>query len=308
MVTKRKKGVRKHVGVPKYAQKITKAEQVVAPVQPSVSAVSIQKQQTQPIPKVAFVSKGPAADGANEKYVALKTSSTPTPAATDVPKASANPTTTQPQPQQHQQQSLPLLPPSTPVSPASTAPAAIGQPVVQKDGVSGKTPVPQTQTQAHKPRKINKPKVSLTRPVVIASSITLCLLVCVLFFSWNRWLRFNDVQDFCGLWYANDTTKIVTATTTEINLTTTEAYAYTLDTGAKTITFSFGNMQGKARYRFTNNRQTLEIVDGTSFTFWTTLIDDTAWDFRQLIHTIRGEDLDVPQSGDGSVVLKRNNG
>lgn len=162
--------------------------------------------------------------------------------------------------------------------------------------------------QTTQPRKVKKPKVSLTRPVIIALCITGFVLVCVFLFSWNRWLRFNDAQDFCGEWYANDTSKVVTATATEINLTTAEAYSYTLDTGAKTITFTFGNMQGKARYRFSNNRQVLEIVDGTSFTFWGNLFDDTVYDLKQLLHAMRGESEDVPQSGNGTVVLKRSNG
>lgn len=81
-------------------------------------------------------------------------------------------------------------------------------------------------------------------------------------FSWGRWLRYDDAADFQGAWYANGTTSLVTVDGQEIHLTSDVAYGYTLDTGAKTITFTFGDLQGQGRYRFSADRSELVITDG----------------------------------------------
>ena len=91
----------------------------------------------------------------------------------------------------------------------------------------------------------NLSELHLTWPVVAVLVAIAVVVVTVGSFSWGRWLRYDDAADFQGAWYANGTTSLVTVDGQEIHLTSDVAYGYTLDTGAKTITFTFGDLQGQ---------------------------------------------------------------
>ena len=94
----------------------------------------------------------------------------------------------------------------------------------------------------------------------------------------------------------------------EIHLTSDVAYGYTLDTGAKTITFTFGDLQGQGRYRFSADRSELVITDGDGFSFWGNLFSDIGWQFGQLITGLQGKEAPREEVVDGVTVLDRTPG
>lgn len=90
-----------------------------------------------------------------------------------------------------------------------------------------------------------------------------------------------------------------------IKLTEDVSWSYTLDTDAKTISYTFGNMEGSGRYRFSLDRSQLVISDGDGYSWLSTLTDDIAWQFDQLVRAIQGQPQEEPQSGAGYTVLDR---
>lgn len=154
----------------------------------------------------------------------------------------------------------------------------------------------------------NLSELRLTWPVVAVLVAIAVVVVTVGSFSWGRWLRYDDAADFQGAWYANGTTSLVTVDGQEIHLTSDVAYGYTLDTGAKTITFTFGDLQGQGRYRFSADRSELVITDGDGFSFWGNLFSDIGWQFGQLITGLQGKEAPREEVVDGVTVLDRTPG
>lgn len=154
----------------------------------------------------------------------------------------------------------------------------------------------------------NLSELHLTWPVVAVLVAIAVVVVTVGSFSWGRWLRYDDAADFQGAWYANGTTSLVTVDDQEIHLTSDVAYGYTLDTGAKTITFTFGDLQGQGRYRFSADRSELVITDGDRFSFWGNLFSDIGWQFGQLITGLQGKEVPREEVVDGVTVLDRTPG
>lgn len=154
----------------------------------------------------------------------------------------------------------------------------------------------------------NLSELHLTWPVVAVLVAIAVVVVTVGSFSWGRWLRYDDAADFQGAWYANGTTSLVTVDGQEIHLTSDVAYGYTLDTGAKTITLTFGDLQGQGRYRFSADRSELVITDGDGFSFWGNLFSDIGWQFGQLITGLQGKEAPREEAVDGVTVLDRTPG
>ena len=131
------------------------------------------------------------------------------------------------------------------------------------------------------------------------------LLLAAGLFSWDRWFRYDDAAEFQGSWQVADSTGVVVIDGESIKLTQDVAYAYRLDTGAKTITFSFGDMQGQGRYRFSLDRTQLVITDGAGYDGWTTLLDDVAWMAGQLASMVQGNPERKAVETEGLTVLNR---
>ena len=184
-----------------------------------------------------------------------------------------------------------------------------GQGAIEGDAAQGREAGEGSQAgeTAHK-LPFNAPKLHLTWPVVAVLVAIAVVVVTVGTFSWNRWLRYDDAADFQGAWYANGTTSLVTVDGQEIHLTSDVAYGYTLDTGAKTITFTFADLQGQGRYRFSADRSELVITDGDGFSFWGNLFSDIGWQFGQLITGLQGKEVPREEVVDGVTVLDRTPG
>ncbi|MEG2368463.1 MAG: hypothetical protein RSB16_01385 [Raoultibacter sp.] len=119
-------------------------------------------------------------------------------------------------------------------------------------------------------KKVKKPankqpkrrKVHRKWPRRIFGALLVALIVVVTAFSWNRWFRFDDAIDMQGEWKLSSASMTIVIDGEEIRLTKDVAYSYTLDTWAKTLRFTFGNLSGSGLYEFSADRKTLVIVEG----------------------------------------------
>ncbi|MEG2459154.1 MAG: hypothetical protein RSA89_05040 [Raoultibacter sp.] len=99
-------------------------------------------------------------------------------------------------------------------------------------------------------------------PKRVLLALLMAVIVVAAAFSWHRWLRFDDATDIQGTWQLSPATMTVVINDEKVKLTQDVAYAYTLNTWAKTIQFSFGNLTGSGLYEFSADRTTLVIVEG----------------------------------------------
>lgn len=98
------------------------------------------------------------------------------------------------------------------------------------------------------------------------------LLVCIFaflllaagLFVWNRWYRFDDAADIQGTWRDVNTGTMLELDSSHLKIAGDVVYTYTLDTFAKTISYSLGNDNGFSSYRFSENRQELVLEDGAN--------------------------------------------
>lgn len=141
-------------------------------------------------------------------------------------------------------------------------------------------------------------------PFVVAGAVVLVVVAVVVAFSCWRWTFANDAQDIQGTWYIAGTQKTVDVTADGIKLADDVTYSYTIDEGAKTLSLSFGNMEGEARYRFSLDRQTLALRDGET-TWGNSLSEDISWTVAALGRAIQGEQASPELSGDSTMVLTR---
>lgn len=106
--------------------------------------------------------------------------------------------------------------------------------------------------------RARKRKVALT-----AAAVTFLFIVAVsgaLF--WNAYLRYDDAADIQGEWQVEGTGVTVVVDADSIEMPDALSYAYTIDTWAKTIAFSFDDLSGSGSYRFSDDRRTLVITEG----------------------------------------------
>lgn len=124
-------------------------------------------------------------------------------------------------------------------------------------------------------------------------------------FSWLRWFSADDAADIQGTWYLAGTSTPIEITEDRINLTKDVSYRYALDTGDKTIAFTFTNLAGSGCYRFSLDRNQLALVDG-SFTGGDTLGRDIGWTLEALVKKLQGETLAPAEAGaEGLTLLSR---
>jgi len=139
----------------------------------------------------------------------------------------------------------------------------------------------------------------------VALSLLIAVAAAVGLFSWDRWLRYDDAAEFQGSWQAHGTTGVVVIDGERINLTDDVAYSYQIDPMAKTVSFSFGSLEGQGRYRFSLDRSQLVITEGAGYSWLSTLIDDIGWMADQLTRFVQGQPQVEALPGDGVTVLDR---
>lgn len=94
------------------------------------------------------------------------------------------------------------------------------------------------------------------------------VLVCAVI--WNLWFRFDDAADIQGLWTSSDGASVF-IDGHDLHLSDDVAYAYSLNTTAKTIDYTFASASGHASYRFSADRATL-VLDERGGTDWLVLL------------------------------------
>ncbi|MGN0302308.1 MAG: hypothetical protein ACI4BI_05480 [Anaerotardibacter sp.] len=87
------------------------------------------------------------------------------------------------------------------------------------------------------------------------------LIVGLIYLGWNQWYRYDDAADFQGEWVSQETGYPVVITDSQIVFNSSTAYDYTLDTFSKTVTFTFKDYSGSGSYAFSEERDTLVIVE-----------------------------------------------
>lgn len=125
---------------------------------------------------------------------------------------------------------------------------------IQHEEVSGKTGTPRMSKKAGK-RRVPRKAVAIVSAVLVVLAVATSLL------AWNQWLRYDDAADIQGAWRVEGSTATFTITDSQIQLTEEVSYPYTLDTFAKTISFSFGNYEGGGSYVFSPERDVLTITE-----------------------------------------------
>ncbi|MBQ3106076.1 MAG: hypothetical protein IJC51_01175 [Eggerthellaceae bacterium] len=140
-------------------------------------------------------------------------------------------------------------------------------------------------------------------PKVLLLSVLALVLATAGAFSWYRWVRGDDVVDMLGTWYVPNGANPILVEGGAIVLADDVAYSYALDTGSKTIDFTFGQMKGQGYYHFSPDRSILTIKDG-QYSWMDTLIQDVSLTVEELTAAVTGKEVPVP-SGDGVLVLVR---
>ncbi len=125
---------------------------------------------------------------------------------------------------------------------------------IQHSEVSGKTGTPRMAKKAGKRRGSRK-------LLIIVAVVLVALAVATSVLAWNQWFRYDDAADIQGTWRVEGSTATFTVTSSDIQLTSDVSYPYTLDTFAKTISFSFGNYEGGGSYVFSPERDVLTITE-----------------------------------------------
>ncbi|MBX9032715.1 hypothetical protein [Gordonibacter massiliensis (ex Traore et al. 2017)] len=207
------------------------------------------------------------------------------------------------------------IPPAAP--PAASTPAASSQAkkAAKKDReVEKRTAAAPGSPEAPEGSSENAPRAEKPRgrktakrrwPWYVALGVVAVLIVAAAAFSWDRWLRYDDARELQGEWQVADTTRVVVVNGESIKLTDDVAYSYAIDPAAKTIEFTFGNMEGKGRYRFSADRSQLVITEGDAYSTASTLFEDLGWMWDGFVRSVQGQEPVQPKAGDGTTVLVR---
>lgn len=258
--------------------------------------------------KPATASGGP--DGAKEKAPATK--------GRDEAKAKSSPaekkSAAKPKPSVASARKV-AIPPAAPSAASTTAASSQAKKAAKKDReVEKRTAAAPESPEAPESSSEDAPRAEKPRgrktakrrwSWYVALGVVAVLIVVVAAFSWDRWLRYDDARDLQGEWQVADTTRVVVVNGESIKLTDDVAYSYAIDPAAKTIEFTFGNMEGKGRYRFSADRSQLVITEGDAYSTASTLFEDLGWMWDGFVRSVQGQEPVQPKAGDGTTVLVR---
>lgn len=100
----------------------------------------------------------------------------------------------------------------------------------------------------------------------IAAAVCAAAFVCIVAVSgalfWNAYLRYDDAADIQGEWQVADGSMTLVIDGESIRMPDSLAYAYTLDTWKKTLSFTFDDLKGSGAYRFSEDRRAIVIKEG----------------------------------------------
>lgn len=172
----------------------------------------------------------------------------------------------------------------------TTTPVGLNAKTAPSSGQKSTQQSKQVQEKKHKQKHKQKQKQKRRRWPYMVGGLLLALCVVALgLFSWNRWFRFNDSLDFQGEWHSDGSDAVVVIDGQSIKLAPDVAYHYELNTMAKTLSYTFGNMKGEGRYHFSADRNSLVITDGKGYSWFSTLRDDVIQAGDALIRKVEGK-------------------
>ena len=161
---------------------------------------------------------------------------------------------------------------------------------------------------AKRPSLAHLSQTDIKKTLATVGAVLAVVIAVALFVSWGRWWRYNDAADFQGQWFAQGTdgTAVVTIDDTAIHLSGEVSYSYAIDPTAKTISYDFGTMHGQGRYWFSDDRNTLVIIDGADYTATSTFFEDIGIWLQGVLAQIQGKGAVLPASDNAIYLVKYN--
>lgn len=252
--------------------------------------------------------KKPAAEQekASPKFVAMMGEKKPEPEASHQQTADQQPSDQEESSQQRAQQSASRE--ATRRQPTRRQPAVVSE-ASEADGLDGASAredaLAEQQAPSNAPRRLQLPAAPRRRVVaLVGAGVLVVLLVAVGVFAFNRWMRYDDHADLQGTWYIYNTDVPITIDDEYIHFNDEVSYRYTIDPAEKTMSYTFGPMQGHGRYWFSDDRTHLVITDGDGFTAAGTTVEDLLHAFVDFGVASSGDAVELP-SGEGIIAFSR---
>lgn len=132
---------------------------------------------------------------------------------------------------------------------------------------------------------------TVTRVMVVV--LILLIAAIIVGFWFVRWMSIDDKSAIQGTWKMEGSEATMTITEDRIVLTDDVAYNYVIDPDAKTIYYTFGNLEGSGRYRFSLDGEHLAVQDG-EYDWFKTLVGDIPWTIRAVTAQLAGKETVSP--------------
>lgn len=151
-------------------------------------------------------------------------------------------------------------------------------------------------------KRAKKPRSPARIAVSVAIGVFAAFIVACIALAVDRWWVHDDAQDIQGTWYIYDTEVAIPIGPDTIGISEDAVYEYTIDTQAKTVTYSIGNLTGTSHYRFSSDRSQIALIEDGKKVFTATLFDDISWWFTSLANAISGK-LVLPGPLQNNVIM-----
>ena len=171
---------------------------------------------------------------------------------------------------------------------------------VQKENArkNAKASAKVTAKASHKRKRVSPVRVIVASLCVV---LVAALGVCT-WFALDRWCFHDDALDIQGTWFIYNTQVSIPITENTMGISDDAVYEYTIDTQAKTVTYSIGNLSGTSHYRFSPDRTQIALIEDGKRVFTSTLFDDVSWWTSHIGDVILGTDV-LPGPVQSNVVL-----
>lgn len=141
--------------------------------------------------------------------------------------------------------------------------------------------------------------------LAIVAFLLVVVVALVTYASLSRWVFVDDAADIKGSWHLSAEPVSVVISDTEMNLADEVSYAYTLDTQAKVINETLGNMKGAARYRFSEDRNSVAIFDDGSSDWLNNAMIDLRWYVDCAFAKVFGGEVPDLLGGESGIIMYR---
>lgn len=133
----------------------------------------------------------------------------------------------------------------------------------------------------------------IRKTLIAAGAVVGVAVICALLACWSIWWNGDDSADIQGKWLIGDTKKSMTISETGIKLSKDVTYIYELDQRHKTISYTFGTLEGGGQYRLSPDKEQLIIVEGEGLDFGTWLKGGFHYRMQRLKKSLFGTEASV---------------